>query len=85
MPKNIPETGISPRNRSLMGNRYLQRDMDGNVIGHFANPQPYAQEEVPFDHPDILAWKANIQKQAEAASFAALAARIAALESKLGK
>ena len=39
--------------------RYVQRDRDGTLIGHFANPQPgYAEEEVLDDHPDILAWQA---------------------------
>jgi len=39
--------------------RYVQRDRDGTLIGHFANLQPgYAEEEVPDDHPDILAWQA---------------------------
>jgi hypothetical protein len=40
--------------------RFVQRDPASNkIIGHFANPQPYAQEELADDHPDILAYKAE--------------------------
>lgn len=40
--------------------RYVQRDAEGKLIGHFANPQPgYAEEEVADDHPDILGWNAE--------------------------
>lgn len=36
--------------------RYVQRDIVGKLVGHFANPQPgYAEEEVADDHPDIVA------------------------------
>lgn len=35
--------------------RYVQRDGSGKVIGHFANKQSYAEEEVADDHADILA------------------------------
>lgn len=38
--------------------RWIQRDAAGAMIGHFANEQPYAKEEAPDDHPDILAAKA---------------------------
>lgn len=38
--------------------RYVQRDETGQLIGHFANEQPYAKELVADDHPDILAWQA---------------------------
>ena len=37
--------------------RYVQRDEHGVVIGHYANPQPFAQEPVADDHPDIEAFK----------------------------
>jgi hypothetical protein len=37
--------------------RYIQRDKDGNVVGHFSHWHEYAQEEVSDDHPDILAWR----------------------------
>lgn len=37
--------------------RYVQRDKDGKVIGHFARPQPgTAEEALPDDHPDIAAF-----------------------------
>lgn len=72
--------------------RYVQRDEDGNVIGHFANEQPYAKECVPPDHPDILAWEAKrataqaeyLRRKAEL-SPERLLARIAALEAKLNE
>jgi hypothetical protein len=50
--------------------RYIQRDNNGNLIGHYANRQPYATEEVPDDHPDIVAWtneRSDAQKSAKAA------------------
>jgi hypothetical protein len=40
--------------------RYLHRCPETNrVLGHFANPQSYATECVPDDHPDIEAYKAH--------------------------
>ena len=30
-------------------------------MGHYANEQPYAQEAVPDDHPDIKRFKADIK------------------------
>lgn len=40
--------------------RYLQRDPNtGEVLGHFSHPHDYAKEEVPEDHPAILAWQAK--------------------------
>lgn len=39
--------------------RYVQRNALGEVIGHYANEQPYASESVSDDHPDILAWQAK--------------------------
>lgn len=39
--------------------RYIQRNAEGVLIGHFASRQPgYAEELVPDDHPDVLAWNA---------------------------
>lgn len=38
--------------------RWAQRDGALNVIGHYANPQSYAQEALADDHPDILAFTA---------------------------
>lgn len=46
--------------------RYIQRDKDGVVIGHYANAQPYAEEMVPEDHPDILAWYTKLDADREA-------------------
>lgn len=70
--------------------RYVQRDKDGNVVGHFANPQPYAQEQVAADHPDILAWYARIaaaktayMEQKAALDPQAMMDRIVALESEV--
>jgi len=70
--------------------RYLQRDPDGKVIGHYAHPHDYAQEAVADDHPEILAWHAK--RVADKAAYMArkadlspekLLARIAELEAKL--
>ncbi len=45
--------------------RYVQRNEEGKVIGHFANPQQgYAEEALPDDHPDIAefeAWIASLR------------------------
>lgn len=62
--------------------RYIQRDADGKLIGHFANPQPYATEAVPEDHPDILAWSEKWRKL-RGGTYGELLARIEALEAKL--
>lgn len=44
--------------------RYIQRNpATGEVLGHFAHPHPYAQEQVPEDHADIRAW--NAKRRAE--------------------
>ena len=73
--------------------RYAQRDELGVLVGHFANPQPgYAEEEVPDDHPDIVAWRRRREQEAREARskdqdievrLAVLEARMAALELKL--
>jgi len=40
--------------------RFVQRDVDGKLTGHYANAQPgIAEEEVADDHPDILDWQAE--------------------------
>lgn len=72
--------------------RYIQRDEAGNLIGHFANPQPYAQELADEDHPDILAWKDRHRKANEEylrlkalMNPEKLLARIEALERKAGR
>lgn len=72
--------------------RYLQRDETGKVVGHYAHPHPYAQEEVPEDHPEVLAWRARIEA-AKAAYLERkarldpekLLARIEALEAQRGR
>lgn len=72
--------------------RYIQRDLDGKVVGHYAHPHPYATEEAAPNHPDIVAWQAkrdadkaaHIARRAEM-SPDKLLARIAALEKILGK
>jgi hypothetical protein len=77
-PKATPPVGRPPR--------FVQRDRDGNIIGHFANPQPYAQEVVPDNHPDIAAWQAAREamlRPAKKIDIAALEARIAQLEEQL--
>jgi hypothetical protein len=61
--------------------RYVQRDASGALIGHYANPQPYAQEAVADDHPDVLAWQAA----REAARGPTMAERLAALEERIAK
>lgn len=47
--------------------RYVQRDQEGKVIGHFANPQPQPDgtmltdpEPLPYDHPDILEFQERL-------------------------
>jgi len=37
--------------------RFVQRDQTGKVVGHFANPQPFATECLDDTHPDIEAYK----------------------------
>lgn len=69
--------------------RYIQRDNDGTVIGHFANEQSYATECVPDDHPDLVAWHTEREARRKAAispekRIAALEATIARLTDRLG-
>lgn len=72
--------------------RFLQRDESGKLVGHYANPQPYAQEAVADDHPDIVAW--NTARKKDQADYLArkarldpekLLERIEELEARLGK
>lgn len=37
--------------------RYVQRDAEGRLIGHFAHPNAGAEEEVPDDHHEIVEWE----------------------------
>ena len=43
--------------------RYVQRDKEGKVIGHFANEQSYAKELLEDNHPDILDMKTKQPKK----------------------
>jgi hypothetical protein len=43
--------------------RFVQRDHTGAVVGHFANPQPFATECLYDDHPDIEAYKRAKERQ----------------------
>lgn len=61
--------------------RYIQRDENGNIVGHYANPQPYAMEEVQDDHPDIAAWQ--LKKEQTVNTISPLEQRLLDLESKL--
>lgn len=63
--------------------RYIQRDVQGKVVAHFAHWHNYATEEVPDDHPDILAWYADRERAKTAAPGAE--ARIAVLEAELAR
>ena len=68
--------------------RYIHRDADGKVSGHYANEQTFAKECVPDDHPDIKKYYADIKAVSAAAKAEAakndpiklLEARIAQLE-----
>ncbi len=61
--------------------RYIQRDDSGKVIGHFANPQPYAQELVEDDHPGIVAFNTACEAARKRATPMEL--RLRAIEAKL--
>ena len=62
--------------------RYVQGDpVSGEILGHFANPQSYATEAVPPDHPDILKWNAKMTR----AGPPGILNRINALEMEIAK
>lgn len=73
--------------------RFVQRDNDGKLTGHFACEQTFAREAVPDDHPDILAWEADRKAQHEAdrrdnspmARITKLEAELERLRKKLGE
>ena len=47
--------------------RYLHRDKDGAVLGHYANRESYTEAEpVADDHPDLVAWKKKRQEEIRA-------------------
>ena len=35
---------------------FVQRNRNGEITGIFANPQDYAKEELPDDHPDVISF-----------------------------
>lgn len=38
--------------------RFVQRDFTtGLIVGHFANEQDYAKEQLEDDHPDLVAYR----------------------------
>lgn len=42
--------------------RYLQRDAEGKVVGHYSHPHDYTEPvPVPDDHPEVLAWHKRIK------------------------
>ena len=73
--------------------RYIQRDpRTREITGHFANPQPgYAEEELPIDHPELVAFNERRREARLAVSpnkalertLVEALERIAALERKL--
>jgi hypothetical protein len=67
--------------------RWVQRDESGKVIGHFANPQPYAREELPDDHPDLKHYRDERQRLEDEgrreSSIPAILARLSALEQRV--
>lgn len=65
--------------------RYIQRGLDGKLVGHFANEQPYAKELAPDNHPDILAWnEARKPKLSDGPDeLTLIKSRLAALEARL--
>lgn len=64
--------------------RYVQRDGNGEIIGHFANPQPYATEAVEDNDEEVAAWEAaRAAAAAEGPTVAELQAQIAAMQAAL--
>ena len=74
--------------------RWVERDVaTGKIVGHFACAQPgYAEECLPGDHPDLVAWReereimylADLERQ-PAVLIAVLTARVDALEERIKK
>ena len=65
--------------------RFVQRDKDGKLLGHFALEQSYATEMVADDHPDILAWKAERQARELAALAASPKVQMPVLEERISR
>ena len=65
--------------------RFVQRDKDGKLIGHFGLEQSYATEVVPDDHPDILAWDVDRKARELAAMAASPKMLIPALQERIAR
>ena len=70
--------------------RFVHRRNDGHVLGHYANPQPYAMEEVEENHPDLVEFrdrnpKTRREKLAKREAEGTIEDRIAKLEEIVGK
>ncbi len=74
--------------------RFIHYGKDGKMLGHFANPQTYAEKGYPDDHPDIVAWEAareaakkarRLEAEKRGEEEKALYSRVAALEKALLK
>lgn len=70
--------------------RYLHKDKQGKVLGHYANENPSATELVPDDHPDLLAFHAareaakQASKNSRVQAAASEEARLVAIENRIG-
>lgn len=64
--------------------RYVQRDKQGKVTGHFANPQEgYAEEALPDDHPDLVAFHVERERLREENRQQSLTKRVPLLEARV--
>lgn len=50
--------------------RYVQRNEAGEICGHFANPQTYAEEEMADDAPELVAFDQRMEALLSPASLA---------------
>lgn len=44
---------------------YVSRDQNGKITGAFANPQDYANEELPDDNVEVIAFKEKLKRLLE--------------------
>ena len=51
--------------------RWIDRDKDGKICGHYARKQRDGQESLPEDHPELLARDAETKALMDAAQKAA--------------
>lgn len=71
--------------------RWIDRDSQGRICGHYACKQREGQESLPADAPEILARDAAIKAEMDAAmaeqpaSVKELGDRITALEARIAK